>query len=148
MALTIIRQFTPTQVRAQILANLHRWERQGVWVSAFDEWREVANGDDDGELFAAMPGRNEKAVRLRQSAPYPGLLSPKGEHAITQQSVAALQGADELEAIKARGRAEWLKLRQANTQSRTRKPTRTRGLESRKGLERDSDESLDDDDSE
>jgi len=67
----------PTQVRAQILANLHRWERQGVWVSAFDEWREIANGDDDGELFAAMLGRNEKAVRLRQSAPYAGLLSPQ-----------------------------------------------------------------------
>jgi hypothetical protein len=52
-----------------------------------------------------------------------------------------------LEAIKARGREEWLKLRQANTQSRTRKSTRTRGLGSRKGSERDSDKSLDDDDS-
>jgi len=71
------------------------------------------------------------------------------EPAITQQSVAALHGADELEAIKARGREEWLKLRQqANTQSPTRKPTRVRDLESRKGLEPDSDKSLDDDDSE
>ena len=70
------------------------------------------------------------------------------EPAITQQSVAALHGADELEASKARGREEWLKLRwQANAQSRTRKPTRRRDLESRKGLERDSDKSLDDDDS-
>jgi len=37
--------------------------------------------------------------------------------------------------------------RQANTQSRTRKPTRTRDLESGKGMERDSDKSWDDDDS-
>ena len=77
MALAIVRQFTPGQVRAQILANLHRWKRQGVWVSAFDEWREIAKRDDDGALFAAMLGRHENAVRLRQSAPYAGLLSPQ-----------------------------------------------------------------------
>ena len=88
MALAIIRQFTPAQVRAQILANLHRWERQGVWVSAFDEWREIANGDDDGELFAAMLGRSEKAVRLRQSAPYAGLLSPKEVRDINEEAAA------------------------------------------------------------
>jgi hypothetical protein len=70
------------------------------------------------------------------------------EPAITQRSVPVLHVADELEAAKARGREEWLKLRrQSNTQSRTRKPTRTRDLEPRKGLERDSDKSLEDDDS-
>ena len=86
MALAIIRRFTPAQVRAQILANLHRWEGQGVWVSAFDEWREIANGDDDGELFVAMLGRNEKATRLRQSAPYAGLLSPKEVRDINEEA--------------------------------------------------------------
>jgi hypothetical protein len=71
------------------------------------------------------------------------------EPAIPQQSVTALHGADELEAIKARGREEWLKLRrQANAQSRTRKSTRTLDLESGKGLERDSEKRLNDDDSE
>lgn len=77
MALAIVAQFTPKQVRGQILANLHRWQSQGVWVSAFDEWRDIADGDDDGRLFAAMLGRHEDAVRLRQSAPYAGLLSPQ-----------------------------------------------------------------------
>ena len=48
---------------------------RGVWVSAFDEWREIAKSGDDGVLFAAMLGRDEDAVRLRQSAPYAGLLS-------------------------------------------------------------------------
>ena len=42
------------------------------------EWRDIAEGKDDGELFAAMLGRGENAVRLRQSAPFVGLL-PKGE---------------------------------------------------------------------
>ena len=62
MALAIVRQFTPGQIRAQILANLHRWKRQGVWVSAFDEWRDIAKSDDDGQLFAAMLGRDEEAI--------------------------------------------------------------------------------------
>ncbi|HXY75517.1 MAG TPA: hypothetical protein VEH54_01290, partial [Steroidobacteraceae bacterium] len=60
---------------AQILANLQRWGRQGAWVSAYDEWRRIAQSDDDGLLFAAMLGRDEEAVRLRQSMPYVGLLS-------------------------------------------------------------------------
>ena len=75
MALAIAGQFTPSQVRAQILANLYRWRHQGMWVSAFDEWHAIANSDDDGQLYAAMLGRDENAVRLRQSAPYAGLLS-------------------------------------------------------------------------
>lgn len=74
-ALAIVRRFEPRQIRAQILANLHRWKEQGVWVSAFDEWRGIAQRQDDGELFAAMLGRDENAVRLRQSSPYVGLLS-------------------------------------------------------------------------
>jgi hypothetical protein len=32
-------------------------------------------GADDGELFAAMLGRDDRANRLRQSPPYVGLLS-------------------------------------------------------------------------
>jgi antitoxin component of MazEF toxin-antitoxin module len=75
LALAIVRRFEPRQIRAQILANLHRWRRQGVWVSAFEEWRAIAERADDGELYAVMLGRDEDAVRLRQSAPYIGLLS-------------------------------------------------------------------------
>jgi antitoxin component of MazEF toxin-antitoxin module len=29
IALAVVRRFTPNQIRAQILANLHRWCRQG-----------------------------------------------------------------------------------------------------------------------
>jgi antitoxin component of MazEF toxin-antitoxin module len=74
MALAVVRSFTSAQIRAQILANLHRWKLQDSWVSAFDEWRDIALTGEDGGLFAAMLGRDEDAVRLRQSAPYAGLL--------------------------------------------------------------------------
>lgn len=75
IAFAVVRRFTPREIRAQILANLHRWKHQGAWVSAYDEWRDIANRADDGELFAAMLGRDESAVRLRQSMPFVGLLS-------------------------------------------------------------------------
>jgi antitoxin component of MazEF toxin-antitoxin module len=78
LSLAVVRRCTPREIRAQILANLHRWEGQGVWVSAYDEWRGIAQSDDDGVLFAAMLGRDEDAVRLRQSMPYVGLL-PQAE---------------------------------------------------------------------
>ena len=75
LSLAVVRRCTPREIRAQILANLQRWGRQGAWVSAYDEWRRIAQSDDDGLLFAAMLGRDEEAVRLRQSMPYVGLLS-------------------------------------------------------------------------
>lgn len=74
MALAIVRQFTPREIRAQILGNLHRWKSQDAWVPAYDEWQRLAEQGDDGALFAAMLGRDEDAVRLRQSMPFVGLL--------------------------------------------------------------------------
>lgn len=79
MAVAVVRRHTPREIRAQILANLHRWKRQGVWGRAYEEWLDIASdSDDDGRLFAAMLGSNEEAVRMRQSAPFVGLL-PKEE---------------------------------------------------------------------
>ena len=74
MALAVVRQFTPNQIRAQMLGNLRRWKGQGVWGAAYEEWRGIAEGTNDGELFAAMLGHDENAVRQRQSAPFVGLL--------------------------------------------------------------------------
>lgn len=62
------------QIRAHGLANLHRWKSTGVWVSAYDEWKKILESGDDGRLFAAMLGRDEESVRLRQSSPFAGLL--------------------------------------------------------------------------
>jgi hypothetical protein len=75
ISLAVVRRFTPREIRAQILANLHRWKAQGVWGEAYREWQEIARGEDDGKLFAAMLGRDENAIRLRQSAPFVGLLA-------------------------------------------------------------------------
>ena len=78
LSLAVVRGHSAREIRAQILANLHRWQGQGVWVSAYDEWRAIAQTEDDGVLFAAMLGRDEEAVRLRQSMPYVGML-PEAE---------------------------------------------------------------------
>jgi antitoxin component of MazEF toxin-antitoxin module len=75
IAVAVVRGFTPREIRAQMLANLHRWKKQGTWGKAYDEWQEIAKSPDDGALFAAMLGGDDDAVRLRQSMPFVGLLS-------------------------------------------------------------------------
>jgi hypothetical protein len=75
LSLAVIRRRTPQEIRAQSLANLYRWKGQGMWVSAYDDWMEIIQKEDDGALFAAMLGRDDNSIRLRQSMPYVGLLS-------------------------------------------------------------------------
>jgi hypothetical protein len=77
LSLAVIRRCTPQEIRAKSLANLYRWKAQGTWVSAYDEWTAILQRGSDGELFAAMLGRDDKPNRLRQSMPYVGLLSPE-----------------------------------------------------------------------
>ena len=77
LSVAVARDFPPQQIRAQSLANLYRWKQQGTWVSAYDEWLQILESGSDGELFAAMLGRDQHANRLRQSLPYVGLLSPE-----------------------------------------------------------------------
>jgi hypothetical protein len=79
IALAVVRDFT---------ANLHRWKNQGMWVSAYDEWQALAEQPGDGALYAAMLGCDENAVRLRQSAPFVGLLSPESIRALNEQAAA------------------------------------------------------------
>jgi len=78
IALAVVTRCTANQIRAQSLANLHRWKASGFWVSAYNEWRTLLETADDGELFATMLGRDERSNRLRQSPPYVGLL-PRDE---------------------------------------------------------------------
>jgi Antidote-toxin recognition MazE, bacterial antitoxin len=88
IALAVVGDFTANQIRAQILANLQRWKSQGMWVSAYDEWQALAEQLSDGALFAAMLGRDETAVRLRQSMPFVGLLSQESVRALNEQAAA------------------------------------------------------------
>jgi antitoxin component of MazEF toxin-antitoxin module len=74
LAAAVVSRFTPNLIRAHSLNNLRRWRQTGAWVSAYEEWQQIMQNPDDGELFAVMLGRDENANRLRQSPPYVGLL--------------------------------------------------------------------------
>ena len=68
------------------------------------------------------------------------------EERATEKQPPAAGAADNLEAVKARGRAEWLELRrQAGVKSPTSNPTRARDSSKRSESELDSGKSLDDD---
>jgi antitoxin component of MazEF toxin-antitoxin module len=86
LAAAIAARFTPRQIRAHGLANLHRWKSDGVWVSAYAEWKEILEDPDDGPLFAALLGRDERSMRLRQSPPYAGMLSRDEVHRINEET--------------------------------------------------------------
>lgn len=74
LASAVVAQIPAREIRARSLANLYRWKKSGAWFSAYDEWQKILEGGDDGELYAAMLGRDERSNRLRQSPPYIGLL--------------------------------------------------------------------------
>ncbi len=86
LAAAVVREFSPREIRAQSLANLHRWKLQGTWVSAYGEWQEILESGSDGALFAAMLGRDEQSNRLRQSLPFVGLLSQEQVRAIYEEA--------------------------------------------------------------
>ena len=75
IAVAVASACTAQQIRARGLANLYRWKKNGVWVSAYQEWQAILERASDGELFAAMLAQDERSNRLRQSPPYVGLLS-------------------------------------------------------------------------
>lgn len=77
LSLAVVRRFGLPEIRAQSLANLHRWKSKGTWRPEYDEWIEILLRGSDGELFNAMLGRDDKSNQLRQSLPYVGLLTVK-----------------------------------------------------------------------
>jgi hypothetical protein len=88
LSLAVIRRYTPQEIRAQGLANLYRWKAQGMWVSAYDEWTAILEKEGDGALFAAMLGRDDNSIRLRQSMPYVGLLSQEEVKKLYEEAAA------------------------------------------------------------
>ena len=75
LAAAVVSSFTAKHIRAHGLGNLHRWKANGMWNSAYGEWKRVLESADDGELFALMLGRDERSNQMRQSPPYVGMLS-------------------------------------------------------------------------
>lgn len=88
LALAVAARFPPNLIRAHSLANLHRWRQNCVWVSAYDEWRQILEEGSDGELFAAMLGRDERSNRLRQSPPYAGMLAREEVARLNEEAAA------------------------------------------------------------
>jgi len=56
LALAVVRQFTPREIRAQGLANLYRWKKQGSWVSAYDECEAILSRDEVRRLNEETAG--------------------------------------------------------------------------------------------
>ena len=75
LAAAVVSRFTAQHIRGHGLGNLHRWKAQGVWNSAYAEWKKLLDHADDGELFAVLLGRDERSNQMRQSPPYVGMLS-------------------------------------------------------------------------
>ena len=74
LAAAVVSRFTAQHIRAHGLGNLHRWKANGVWNSAYGDWKRVLERADDGELFALILGQDERSNQLRQSPPYIGML--------------------------------------------------------------------------
>jgi antitoxin component of MazEF toxin-antitoxin module len=88
LAAAVAARFTAYHIRAQSLANLHRWKESGAWVSAYAEWEKILKNADDGELFAVLLGRDERSNRLRQSPPYVGLLPREEVRKLNEEATA------------------------------------------------------------
>lgn len=74
IATAVWTQFPPSEIRRRAIDNLERWKANGVWSLAYEEWMNILNSEDDEELKEALTGMSENANRLRQSAPYVGML--------------------------------------------------------------------------
>lgn len=82
MARRIVERFPMGLIRKRSLDNIERWQKQGVWVSAFDEWRKILTQGSDEQVLAVMTGEDQVSNRLRQSAPYSGFLTQAEVEAI------------------------------------------------------------------
>ncbi|MBK8761716.1 MAG: hypothetical protein IPM03_15075 [Sulfuritalea sp.] len=86
MAQAVLEEVDMATLRRRSLENLERWRENGSWCSAFAEWQELMASGSDAEVVAAMTGSDETANRLRQSAPYVGLLRTTMLEAIREAS--------------------------------------------------------------
>jgi hypothetical protein len=65
-------------------ANLARWLSRGP-QPALLEWRELLDRTSVTELVALLRSGSEAAVRLRQSSPFAGVLTPDERRAILRR---------------------------------------------------------------
>lgn len=61
--------------------NIERWRTQGVNVSAFKDWNNIINSGLNNTI-KFITSDTENSVRLRQSTPFTGILTPKERKSI------------------------------------------------------------------
>lgn len=86
MAQAVVEQYSIAEIRNKSLQNLARWKASGVWNSGYDQWEQLLLLASDVEIREVMTSEvEEPSNRLRQSAPYVGLLDNKTIHKLRQQ---------------------------------------------------------------
>lgn len=84
LATEVWGRFSPEEIRRHSIENLTRWKSQGVWSLAYEEWMNIVVYCDDPVLEEALIGISENSNRLRQSAPYVGMLEKELVRAINE----------------------------------------------------------------
>jgi len=78
----------PSRVLGKAMANLHAWmeRHQGSALEAvFREWQDLLAHSSPSEMAAFLVADDKRAVRMRQSSPFAGVLSPQEVWAIKKQ---------------------------------------------------------------
>jgi antitoxin component of MazEF toxin-antitoxin module len=99
LAAAVVARFSAHHIRAQGLANLHRWRRNGAWAPAYAEWQDILAGATDGALFEVLLGRDHHCSLLRQFPPYVGLLPRDEIKRLNEQAAGCSSRIEWLDAI-------------------------------------------------
>lgn len=87
-----IMEHDPDAVIGKALYNLHAWmakQQDASEVAAFEEWLELLTRMTPHEIANLIVSDTEQAVRMRQSSPFAGVLTPQEVWAIKRSHEAA-----------------------------------------------------------
>lgn len=82
----------PDAVLAKAFANLDAWQerhRDSALNAVFQEWRDLLGALNPAEIGALITAEDERTIRLRQSSPFAGVLTPREVWAIKKNHEAA-----------------------------------------------------------
>ena len=132
------------------LVNLPPGETEGVKGLCLDPHdlaiAKYAAAREKDLIFTHELARGELRERMRGQITRDFQAERNLENRVHEKQPPVASAVDDLEAVKARGRAQWLKpRRQVGAKSPTSNPTRTRESSERSKLERDTRKGLDDD---
>jgi hypothetical protein len=81
----------PDMVLGKAAANLQAWtaKQESSEVTVFQEWLELLDRMNAREIASFIVSESEHAVRMRQSSPFAGVLTPQEVWAIKRSHEAA-----------------------------------------------------------